>query len=55
MRLGLRSALLLTDAVLVHLEAGTKALEAVFSSKLSVKGKHLTELLQPHSTGMRTL
>ncbi|XP_064196020.1 midasin isoform X1 [Anguilla rostrata] len=38
------------DAVLVHLEAGTRALKAVFSSKLSVKGKNLTELLQPHST-----
>ncbi|KAJ8409756.1 hypothetical protein AAFF_G00218150 [Aldrovandia affinis] len=39
-----------SDAVLVHLEAGTRALKAVFSSKLSSKGKHLTELLQPHST-----
>ncbi|KAI1897419.1 hypothetical protein AGOR_G00083100 [Albula goreensis] len=38
------------DMVLIHLEAGTRALKAVFSSKLSVKGKNLTELLQPHST-----
>ncbi|KAJ8270795.1 hypothetical protein GJAV_G00119370 [Gymnothorax javanicus] len=38
------------DVVLAHLEAGTRALNAVFSSKLSMKGKHLTELLQPHST-----
>ncbi|XP_028858240.1 midasin [Denticeps clupeoides] len=38
------------DAALLQLEAGTRALKAVFSSKLTVKGKGLTELLQPHST-----
>ncbi|XP_030636974.1 midasin [Chanos chanos] len=38
------------DAALVQLEAGSKALKAVFSSKLSTKGRSLTELLQPHST-----
>ncbi|KAL2081973.1 hypothetical protein ACEWY4_021791 [Coilia grayii] len=38
------------DAVLLQLEAGNRALKAVFSSKLAVKGKSLTELLQPHST-----
>lgn len=36
---------------LVQLEAGNRALKAMFSSKLTVKGKCLTELLQPHSTG----
>ncbi|XP_067097253.1 midasin [Osmerus mordax] len=38
------------DPALVQLEAGNRALKAVFSSKLMVKGKSLTELLQPHST-----
>ncbi|XP_018599206.2 midasin isoform X2 [Scleropages formosus] len=38
------------EEALVHLEAGTRALKAVFCSKLAVKGKNLTELLQPHST-----
>uniref|UniRef100_A0A8C1W377 Midasin n=1 Tax=Cyprinus carpio TaxID=7962 RepID=A0A8C1W377_CYPCA len=33
-----------------HLEAGSTALKAVFSSKLIGKGKCLAELLQPHST-----
>ncbi|XP_029902559.1 midasin isoform X2 [Myripristis murdjan] len=38
------------DPALVQVEAGNRALKAVFSSKLAVKGKSLTELLQPHST-----
>ncbi|XP_072559009.1 midasin isoform X3 [Paramormyrops kingsleyae] len=38
------------DTALVRLEAGTRALKAVFCSKLTEKGKNLTELLQPHST-----
>ncbi|KAM4633655.1 midasin [Polymixia lowei] len=38
------------DPALVQVEAGNRALKAVFSSKLTVKGKSLTELLQPHST-----
>ncbi|KAL4649045.1 midasin isoform X1 [Arapaima gigas] len=38
------------EEALVRLEAGTQALKAVFSSKLAIKGKNLTELLQPHST-----
>ncbi|XP_028997386.1 midasin [Betta splendens] len=37
------------DSVLVHLDAGNRALKAVFGSKLAAKGKSLTELLQPHS------
>ncbi|KAM3861280.1 midasin [Diretmus argenteus] len=38
------------DPALVQVEAGNRALKAVFSSKLAVRGKSLTELLQPHST-----
>ncbi|KAM9551495.1 midasin-like isoform 2-T2 [Salvelinus alpinus] len=38
------------EVALVQLEAGNRALKALFSSKLTVKGKCLTELLQPHST-----
>ncbi|CAB1342786.1 unnamed protein product [Coregonus sp. 'balchen'] len=38
------------EVALVQLEAGNRALKAMFSSKLTVKGKCLTELLQPHST-----
>lgn len=41
----------LTDAALVQVEAGNRALKAVFGSKLAAKGKSLAELLQPHSTG----
>ncbi|XP_077950103.1 midasin isoform X1 [Gasterosteus aculeatus] len=37
------------DPALVQLEAGNRALKAVFGSKLAAKGKSLTELLQPHS------
>ncbi|XP_042247008.1 midasin [Thunnus maccoyii] len=37
------------DPALVQVEAGNRALKAVFSSKLTTKGKSLTELLQPHS------
>lgn len=33
------------------MEAGNRALKAVFASKLAAKGKSLAELLQPHSTG----
>lgn len=39
------------DAALVQVEAGNRALKAVFGSKLAAKGKSLAELLQPHSTG----
>ncbi|XP_076872534.1 midasin isoform X2 [Brachyhypopomus gauderio] len=38
------------DGALMQLEAGSKALKAVFTSKLISKGKYLTEHLQPHST-----
>lgn len=38
------------DPALVQVEAGNRALKAVFGSKLTAKGKSLTELLQPHST-----
>ncbi|KAK2856665.1 hypothetical protein Q5P01_005400 [Channa striata] len=38
------------DSALVQVEAGNRALKAVFGSKLAAKGKSLTELLQPHST-----
>ncbi|KAJ3606919.1 hypothetical protein NHX12_026435, partial [Muraenolepis orangiensis] len=38
------------DPALVQVEAGNRALKAVFSSKLTAKGKSLAELLQPHST-----
>uniref|UniRef100_A0A3Q2D7A0 Midasin n=1 Tax=Cyprinodon variegatus TaxID=28743 RepID=A0A3Q2D7A0_CYPVA len=34
---------------LVQVEAGNRALKAVFSSSLAVKGRTLAELLQPHS------
>ncbi|XP_028296182.1 midasin isoform X2 [Gouania willdenowi] len=37
-------------SALVLVEAGNRALKAVFGSKLAAKGKSLTELLQPHST-----
>uniref|UniRef100_A0A3Q1JQ86 Midasin n=1 Tax=Anabas testudineus TaxID=64144 RepID=A0A3Q1JQ86_ANATE len=37
------------DSVLVQVEAGNRALKAVFDSKLAAKGKSLAELLQPHS------
>lgn len=43
--------LTLPDPALVQLEAGNRALKAVFGSKLAAKGKSLTELLQPHSKG----
>ena len=39
------------DPALVQVEAGNRALKAVFSSKLTAKGRSLAELLQPHSTG----
>ncbi|XP_012709437.2 midasin isoform X1 [Fundulus heteroclitus] len=39
----------LPDPALVQVEAGNRALKAVFSSNLAVKGKTLAELLQPHS------
>ncbi|XP_071334594.1 midasin isoform X2 [Trachinotus anak] len=38
------------DSALVQVEAGNRALKAVFGSKLAAKGKSLAELLQPHST-----
>ncbi|XP_034006274.1 midasin isoform X1 [Trematomus bernacchii] len=38
------------DPVLVQVEAGNRALKAVFGGKLAAKGKSLTQLLQPHST-----
>ncbi|XP_058470371.1 midasin [Solea solea] len=38
------------DSALVQVEAGNRALKAVFGSKLATKGKSLAELLQPHST-----
>nr|XP_046228345.1 midasin isoform X2 [Scatophagus argus] len=38
------------DPALVQVEAGNRALKAVFGSKLAAKGKSLAELLQPHST-----
>lgn len=41
----------LSDPALVQVEAGNRALKAVFGSKLAAKGKSLAELLQPHSTG----
>uniref|UniRef100_A0A3Q3KQB7 Midasin n=1 Tax=Mastacembelus armatus TaxID=205130 RepID=A0A3Q3KQB7_9TELE len=37
------------DLALVQVEAGNRALRAVFGSKLAAKGKSLAELLQPHS------
>ncbi|XP_068197957.1 midasin isoform X4 [Antennarius striatus] len=37
------------DPALVQIEAGNRALKAVFGSKLAAKGKSLSELLQPHS------
>ncbi|KAI4802110.1 hypothetical protein KUCAC02_019968, partial [Chaenocephalus aceratus] len=37
------------DPALVQLEAGNRALKAVFGGKLAAKGKSLTQLLQPHS------
>ncbi|XP_039980712.1 midasin isoform X5 [Xiphias gladius] len=37
------------DSALVQVEAGNRALKAVFGSKLAAKGKSLAELLQPHS------
>lgn len=43
--------LTLLDSALVQVEAGNRALKAVFSSKLAAKGKSLAELLQPHSIG----
>lgn len=41
----------LPDPALVQVEAGNRALKAVFGSKLAAKGKSLAELLQPHSIG----
>ncbi|XP_034060418.1 LOW QUALITY PROTEIN: midasin [Gymnodraco acuticeps] len=38
------------DPALVQVEAGNRALKAVFGGKLAAKGKSLTQLLQPHST-----
>ncbi|GAA6218580.1 midasin [Lates japonicus] len=38
------------DSALVQVEAGNRALKAVFASKLAARGKSLAELLQPHST-----
>uniref|UniRef100_A0A3Q1FB83 Midasin AAA ATPase 1 n=1 Tax=Acanthochromis polyacanthus TaxID=80966 RepID=A0A3Q1FB83_9TELE len=38
------------DSALVQVEAGNRALKAVFGSKLAAKGKSLAELLQPHNT-----
>lgn len=35
----------------MQMEAGNRALNAVFASKLAAKGKSLVELLQPHSIG----
>lgn len=43
--------LILPDPALVQVEAGNRALKAVFGSKLAAKGKSLAELLQPHSIG----
>lgn len=43
----------LPDPALVQVEAGNRALKAVFGSKLAAKGKSLAELLQPHSIGKR--
>lgn len=43
--------LTLPDPALVQVEAGNRALKAVFGSKLAAKGKSLAELLQPHSIG----
>lgn len=37
------------DSALVQVEAGNRALKAIFGSKLAAKGKSLAELLQPHS------
>ena len=42
---------MVSDPALVQVEAGNRALKAVFSSKLTAKGRSLAELLQPHSTG----
>lgn len=41
----------LPDPALVQVEAGNRALKAVFGGKLAAKGKSLAELLQPHSIG----
>lgn len=43
--------LILPDPALVQVEAGNRALKAVFGGKLTAKGKSLAELLQPHSIG----
>lgn len=43
--------LTLPDPALVQVEAGNRALKAVFGGKLAAKGKSLAELLQPHSIG----
>lgn len=43
--------LTLADPALVQVEAGNRALKAVFGSKLAAKGKSLAELLQPHNIG----
>ncbi|XP_041660686.1 midasin isoform X2 [Cheilinus undulatus] len=37
------------DPALVQVEAGNRALKAVFAGKLAAKGKSLAELLQPHN------
>ncbi|XP_060907246.1 midasin [Labrus mixtus] len=37
------------DPALVQVEAGNRALKAVFGGKLAAKGKSLAELLQPHN------
>ncbi|KAK7907514.1 hypothetical protein WMY93_016126 [Mugilogobius chulae] len=37
------------DSVLIQVQAASKALQVVFSSQLCVKGKSLTQLLQPHN------
>lgn len=42
---------MLPEPVLIQMEAGNRALNAVFGSKLVAKGKSLVELLQPHSIG----
>ncbi|KAM4713456.1 midasin isoform 2-T2 [Anableps anableps] len=44
-----KSSKYLPDPVLVQIEAGNRALKAVFNSNLAVRGKTLAELLQPHS------
>uniref|UniRef100_A0A3P8RPW4 Midasin n=1 Tax=Amphiprion percula TaxID=161767 RepID=A0A3P8RPW4_AMPPE len=42
-------------SALVQVEAGNRALKAVFGSKLAAKGKSLAELLQPHNIEYRIL